>query len=233
MAALLFDLDGTLTNTDPVHFRAWQELLRDHGLDIDEQFYQTRISGRLNPVILQDLFPHYDEATSAAFADRKEAYFRELVETLQPMAGLHDVLRWLSDRALKTAVVTNAPRENAEFMLRGLGLQETFGLVVLAAEMPQGKPHPAPYRHALAQLGEEPAGAIAFEDSPSGIRSAVGAEIFTVGIASTHDPDHLYEVGAHLVVQDFTDPRLAEVLDRLYEDKALTLPSRETAIARS
>lgn len=58
LAGILFDLDGTLVNTDPLHFQAWQEMLLSHGLEIDNVFYQTRISGRLNPIIIQDILPH-------------------------------------------------------------------------------------------------------------------------------------------------------------------------------
>lgn len=208
LAALLFDLDGTLTNTDPLHFQAWQEMLRPFGMDINETFYQTRISGRLNPIIVQDLLPQLSPEAGQQFADQKEARFRELAPHLVPMAGLATIMQWANQRALKQAVVTNAPPANAHFMLRSLNLDADFDQVVIADELGIGKPDPAPYRHALQAFGIAPTQAIAFEDSPSGIRSAVAAGIPTIGIASTHDPQTLAAIGARLVIPDFTASEL-------------------------
>ena len=208
LAAILFDLDGTLANTDPIHFLTWQELLRTYDLEIDEAFYKTRISGRLNPVIVQDILPHLTVVEGKRVADEKEAHFRRLATELQCLPGLPDVLAWTDECRLQRALVTNAPRANAEFMLEILELIETFPLVILAEDAPAGKPDPAPYRLALSRLGVKPEEALAFEDSPSGIRSAVAAGIYTIGIASTHPPQNLYDAGAAMVIPDFTDSQL-------------------------
>lgn len=212
LAAILFDLDGTLVNTDILHYSAWQELLRDYGLEIDEAFYQSRISGRLNSLIIQDILPQLSSSEGQQFAEGKEARFRELALTLKPMPGLSELLTWTEKYQLKRAVVTNAPRKNAEFMLSVLGLIDTFSTVVLAEEAPAGKPDPAPYQLALKHFGIPPEAAIAFEDSPSGIRSSSGAGIFTIGIASTYEPEFLCSAGAKMAVPDFTDAQLWELL---------------------
>ncbi len=202
--AILFDLDGTLVNSDPIHYKAWQEILRDYGLEIDEAFYKTHISGRLNPVIIQDILPQLSLADGHQLAVEKEARFRELGPKLRPLPGLSEVLGWTDELGLKRAVVTNAPRLNAQFMLSVLGLTDTFPIVVLGEDTVAGKPDPAPYQLALRELGIGPESAIAFEDSPSGIRSSVGAGICTIGIASTHHPENLCKAGAVLAVPDFT-----------------------------
>ena len=208
LAAILFDLDGTLVNTDPLHYKAWQEILRNYGVEIDEAFYNKRISGRLNPVIIQDILPQLSSEESQQFAEEKEARFRELALELKPLPGLLDVLAWTDKCELKRAVVTNAPRKNAHFMLRALGLTDVFPTTILAEEAEAGKPDPAPYNLALRSLGITPESAIAFEDSPSGIRSAVGAGICTIAIASTHNSESLRACGAEIVVPDFTAPLL-------------------------
>lgn len=218
LAATFFDLDGTLANTDPIHFLTWQELLRNYDLEIDEAFYKSRISGRLNPVIVQDILPHLTLSEGKQVADEKEAHFRRLATELQSLPGLSDVLAWTETCRLQRALVTNAPRENAEFMLEVLGLIQTFPLVILAEDAPAGKPDPAPYLLALKRLGVKPDEALAFEDSPSGIRSAVAAGIYTIGVASTHPPQNLYDAGATMVISDFTDSQLWSFLQSL--DKA-------------
>ena len=213
LAAILFDLDGTLANTDPLHFQTWQEVLRAYDMDIDRAFYDANISGRLNPVIVRDLLPQLSEVEGEQLAYRKEAQFREIALGLTPLAGLLDVLQWICDRKLKTAVVTNAPRENVNFVLEVLELVNTFDTVVLSEEVTAGKPDPAPYQFALKQLGISAQEAIAFEESPSGIKSAVAAGIHTIGIASTHNPNHLAGAGAAMVIPDFTAKELWQLLD--------------------
>lgn len=213
LQALLFDLDGTLTNTDPIHFATWQEVMKGFGLEIDRAFYDKNFSGRLNSAIVADLLPQLSEQAGEQLSWEKEAEFRRrAMGELQPLAGLVDLLAWANSQYLKQAVVTNAPVENAEFMLQVLNLQSHFETVVIAEHLERGKPDPLPYTTALQQLGVSAKSAIAFEDSPSGIRSAVGAGVLTVGIASTHEPETLYAVGATLVVQDFADPQLDELL---------------------
>ncbi len=215
LAAILYDLDGTLVNTDPLHFSVWQAMLQDCGLEIDEAFYQARMSGRLNPAIVQDLLPHLSASESQQFIDQKEARFRAQAPQLRPLAGLNDLMQWAIAQGLKQAVVTNAPRENVYHVLKALQLETTFDQVVIADILGIGKPDPAPYTHALKQFGLSAQQALAFEDSPSGIRSAVSAGIPTIGIASTHDPQTLYALGALLVVPDFASPALWALLERV------------------
>lgn len=208
VAAILYDLDGTLVNTDPLHFQVWQAMLQTFGLAIDEPFYQTQISGRLNPAIVQDLLPHLSPSEQQQFIEQKEARFREQAPQLTPLAGLGEIMAWAKTQGLKQGVVTNAPTENVYHVLKALCLEDTFDQVVIADELGIGKPDPAPYIHALKAFSLTPEQAIAFEDSPSGIRSAVAAGIPTVGIASTHAPQTLYSLGAALVVPDFAASEL-------------------------
>lgn len=217
LIAVLFDLDGTLVNTDPLHYQTWQEILRDYGLEIDQAFYKARISGRLNPLIIQDLLPQLSFEAGQQLADYKEARFREIGLSLTPLAGLLDLLAWIETQGLRKAVVTNAPRENVNFLLEVLKLADTFDPVVLAEDAIAGKPDPAPYKLALSLLGISPKEAIAFEDSCSGIHAAVGAGIYTIGVASTHDPEVLLEAGAAMVIPDFTEKQLWFLLDSLME----------------
>ncbi|AFZ21678.1 HAD family hydrolase [Allocoleopsis franciscana] len=82
LKAILFDLDGTLVNTDPLHYQTWQEVLRDYGMEIDRTFYKAKISGRLNPVIIQDLLPQLSFEAGQQLANSKEARFREIALSL-------------------------------------------------------------------------------------------------------------------------------------------------------
>ncbi len=213
LKALLFDLDGTLANTDPIHFQTWCEVLQAYDLTIDHTLYNQRFSGRTNAAIVADHLPHLSEIAAQALSHSKEATFRQRAASqLSPMPGLLDFLAWADAQHLDKAVVTNAPVENVDFMLSVLGLGDRFSTIVLGETLERGKPDPLPYQVALERLSITAQSAVAFEDSPSGIRSAVSAGILTVAIASTHTADVLYSVGASLVIPDFRDPHLQELL---------------------
>ncbi len=202
LKALLLDLDGTLADTDPLHLLAWREVLRPFGLEVDEALYKERFSGRLNPDILKDLLGLGGEEAEKVIA-RKEALFRELAQGLKPTPGLMDFLREAKGRGLTWGVVTNAPRANALYILKALGLDPP--LLVLAEAVGRGKPDPLPYRVALRRLGLAPEEALAFEDSPAGVRSALGAGIPTYGLLTGHGAEALLEAGARGVLRDFRE----------------------------
>lgn len=161
--------------------------------------------------------PQLSTTEGQKFADEKEALFRKLASNLKPLNGFSELLAWTETHELKRALVTNAPRLNAEFMLEVLGIKEAFHTVVVADDCVAGKPDPAPYQVALNKLAISAEEAIALEDSPSGIRAAVSADIRTIGIASTHDPQFLQEVGAFMAIPDFTDLQLWTLLNSLIE----------------
>jgi HAD superfamily hydrolase (TIGR01509 family) len=223
LSAILFDLDGTLVNTDPIHFIAWQKMLNRYGIDIDETFYKSKISGGLNPQILANILPQLSPEEAVEFADEKEAMFRELAPNLQRMPGLTELLAWTETHKIRRALVTNAPRDNAIFMLEILGLETTFELIVLAEDEAAAKPDPTPYRVAVERLEVNIETVIALEDSPSGIRSAVGAGIPTIGITSTQEPGNLLELGAFMTIPDFTDLQLWTFLNSKIEGDLVTI----------
>jgi HAD superfamily hydrolase (TIGR01509 family) len=210
--ALLFDLDGTLAETDSLHLPTWADALRPHGIEIDEHFFRHNISGRSNAKIVSDLLPDFSAEDARDLTGAQESSFRERAHELEPLPGLVDFMGEGRRHGLSLALVTNAPWENVEAVLLAIELREFFDEVVLSDEVGNVKPDPAPYRAALERLGVAPAEALAFEDSTSGIASAVGAGIPTVGIASTQAPHTLEEAGAFMVAKDFADLELEKLL---------------------
>lgn len=213
LKALLFDLDGTLAETNSVHFSTWVETLKPYGIEVTWDFYRDKISGRTTPEVSEDLLPDLAPEEAREVGESKEASFRERTGELVPLQGLLEFVEEARRRDLIIALVTNAPKENVLAMLDALGLEDAFEPTVVAEDVGVGKPDPAPYNAALEALGVRADEAVAFEDSPSGIASSVGAGIPTVGIASTHDPEDLEELGVNLVAQNFDDPKLEAFID--------------------
>ncbi|MNE70653.1 Pyrophosphatase PpaX [compost metagenome] len=96
-----------------------------------------------------------------------------------------------------------------------MGLGQQFEHVLVAEELARAKPDPLPYLTGLQRLGAEARQALAFEDSLPGVAAASGAGIFTVGVATTQTPQRLLEAGAKLVVNDFNDPALWALIERM------------------
>ncbi len=212
-AALLFDLDGTLIDSDPLHARIFVDLFAKRGIEIDEAFYLARIHGRHNTDIFREFLPDEDPFDMHL---TKEAAFRETLPSEVPaMPGVAALIVRARVRGVKLAVVTNAPRLNADAMLRATGLVEAFDTVIVGEECARGKPDPAPYNAALDVLEIRAEDALAFEDSPSGLASARAAGLYTVGIRSSLSDARLRDAGAHTSLKDFNDPALSTLLERL------------------
>jgi HAD superfamily hydrolase (TIGR01509 family) len=212
--ALLFDLDGTLAETDSLHLPTWADVLEPYGVQVDEEFYRESISGRNTSEIVRDLLPELSDEENRSVGDAKEARFRERATELEPLPGLVDFIERGREGGMSIVLVTNAPEENVQAILLALELRDFFDTVVLADEVEAVKPDPAPYKAALKKLGVSAEEALAFEDSVSGISSSVAAGITTVGITSSQGPDKLRNAGAFMTVENFTDPRLRNMIDQ-------------------
>ncbi|KQJ97875.1 haloacid dehalogenase-like hydrolase domain-containing protein Sgpp isoform X2 [Brachypodium distachyon] len=220
LEAVLFDIDGTLCDSDPFHFLAFRELLQqvgfNGGVPITEEFYSANISGWHNDALAGALFPDLDHAEAMDFMDRKEALFRKMATgQLKGLDGLQDLCGWIERRGLKRAAVTNAPRENAELVLSLLGLTSFFPVLVIGSECERAKPAPDPYLRALQLIGASPDHTFIFEDSSSGVRAGVAAGVAVVGLTTGNPEKVLMDAGASLVVGDFRDPKLLAILQQL------------------
>ena len=213
LKALIFDMDGTLVHSDPVHLEAFAAVLKDEGVAIDEEIYRSKIIGRTNEAIFASLLPHLPVDRHEAYADEKEATFRRMATQLKPLEGLLDLLDWAEGIGIKIALVTNAPRLNADHMLEVLGLAGRFKVEITIEEVERGKPDPLPYLTAIERLGISAGEAIAFEDSPSGMRAAKAAGLFSFGVLTGLTADEMREVGADGAIMTFRDPALWEILE--------------------
>lgn len=205
-ACLLFDLDGTIVETDHIHFEAFKSVFTPYGVDIDWDSYVARVLGRNNPAIAADFLPHVPVAEHAGIMEAKEAAYRDRIRAIEAASGLLDLLDWADAQAVPCGVVTNAPRANADVVLDALEIRHRFKVLVIGPELWEAKPHPMPYLTALDALGGRATNSVGFEDSPSGARSAAAAGLGVVGLTTSLDDATLRAAGAALTVADFTDP---------------------------
>jgi beta-phosphoglucomutase-like phosphatase (HAD superfamily) len=143
--ALLFDLDGTLVDSDPEHLVAFQRVFAPHGIELDHSEYSANIMGASNAMIASRYLSHLSPLEQAAALDAKEADYRENLGALEPILGALALLDFADRRGLKRAVVTNAPRANAEKVLAALGIGQHLPILVIGSELARSKPDPLPY----------------------------------------------------------------------------------------
>jgi len=224
MRAVVFDFDGVLVDSEPVHFRALRDALAEGGVVIDEAeyareylAYDDRGAAR---AALRRHRGYASDAQVEAVAVRKSEIFDEAMAHIPLFPGARELVTDLA-REMPLAIASGALRREIETMLAGNGLRQAFAAVVGADDVASCKPHPEPYLAAVAQLaamapGLTPAQCVAIEDSGPGIASARAAGLRVVGVAHSFPADRLTE--AHRVV-DSLSGLTAAGLRALLEDR--------------
>lgn len=207
--ALLFDIDGTLTDTDALHLEAFNEVLGPYGHAFDHARFTRELQGFSNASISERFLAGQPPQRQTIIMGEKEQAFRRLVAgRIQPLPGLMALLA-LADRAnVPMVAVTNAPRLNAEMLLSGLGVADRFKVLIIGDELSHGKPHPVPYLEGLRAVGAAAEASVAFEDSRSGVRSSSSAGVATIGIRTSLNHNDLVAAGAVMTARAFDDPEL-------------------------
>jgi sugar-phosphatase len=202
-AAAVFDLDGTLVNTEPGNRARWTRLFDTHGAPYDDALIAS-FAGRRGREVLTELAHLFPGRTV-------EELFREVIsydlgpDVLDAVAvpGAVALVRSISARRVPIGVVTSGGRRYAERQLARLGIRELFEVLVTAEDVVEGKPSPEGFLTACARLGVSPGEAVAFEDAPAGVAAAKAAGMPTVGVATTQSREAL--AAADLVVRDLTE----------------------------
>lgn len=189
--ALFFDLDGTLVDSEPLHWRAWRTALRQLKIKLSWQRYLDEAVGHTDPEILRLLVPHNPAQAApdpTPILRSKKQQFIELVEKRTPLSRATVRLIQQLPR-LPKALVTSSPRAEAEAILRGGGIAAYFNVMVCLEDVRSPKPEPEPNLIAIKRLGVSEG--IAFEDSRSGQASARAAGLEVVDVSSPSELPNL------------------------------------------
>ena len=214
--AIVFDFDGVLANSEPLHLRAYQAVLAEIGITLDREEYYTHYLGfddvTAFRVISERRGRRWSDAEIAEILERKTVVFDDIVtssDVLYPEAV--PCVRRLAE-SMPLGIASGALRHEIVAILRGADLEGSFQFIVAAGETAASKPAPDPYRRA-AELHGVPAGqCVAIEDSRWGIESAKGAGLRCVGITQTYSAAGL--PGADAII-DSLDEFTVDLLSRL------------------
>jgi HAD superfamily hydrolase (TIGR01509 family) len=211
--ALLFDIDGTLADTDALHLQAFNQVFGPRGHAFDHARFTKELQGFSNASISERFLAEEPPERQAAIMGAKEAAFRKLVSgQIQPLPGLMTLLDRADRANIPMVAVTNAPRLNAEMLLSGLGIMHRFRALVIGDELSHGKPHPMPYLEGLRAVSAAANLSLAFEDSRSGVQSASAAGIATIGIRTSLSDGDMIAAGALMTAKTFDDPDLVRLV---------------------
>lgn len=203
--ALIFDMDGVLVHSMPLHTLAWERYLAKLGITVEN--LEQRMHGRRNSELVRDLIdPNLPEDVVFHHGAEKERLFREMMTAgglpQYVIPGVREFLDRYGD--LPKAVASNAEPQNIDFVLDEFDLRAYFPITVNGMQVARPKPFPDVYLEAARQLNTPPAHCIVFEDSPTGVEAARAAGMRVVAVETTPTTFH----GVQLEIKDFLDPAL-------------------------
>jgi HAD superfamily hydrolase (TIGR01509 family) len=201
----IFDLDGVLVDSHPVHVRAWRRLLLAKGKTLDEQDLEFILEGRKREDILRHFLGNLTPDQARLYGEEKDRLFREEASAIGTLSGVREFLSQLSRASIPMAVATCGGQDRTNYLLSSLNLREYFGVIVTGDDVREGKPDPAIYLEAATRLRRRPEDLLAIEDSVSGVRSAKTARIRCLGIAAPNRAPLLLDAGADWVLTDLLE----------------------------
>lgn len=215
--AIVFDFDGVIADSEPVHERALLETVRAEGLAFTHQQYQAEIIGYDDRDAFPAIYRLNDRPFDAAQADRLIESKTELLHRLiaqgavTPFPGTLELAREAKARGMPIAICSGALREEINLMLEAFGAADLFEIIVTADDVARAKPDPAGYLLAASHLGIDPGACACIEDTPTGIEAARAAGYARI-VAVAHSLPESDLAQAHAVTNATTDLTLQTLL---------------------
>ncbi len=202
----IFDLDGVIVNTVPLHFKAWQKMFTEYGREFSFADYKDKVDGipRLSGAraILTDL----SDQELAQAGSKKQDYFLKFLqkEGIQVYESTLGLIKVLKQNHIKVALISSS--KNCLLILKKIGIDNLFEVIITGHDVKKGKPAPDVFLLAARQLAIAPANCLVFEDAVLGIEAAKRGNFKCVGIDRYQDPSRL--TGADLIVNDLSEVTL-------------------------
>lgn len=210
--AVIFDLDGVITDTSEFHYQGWQRLADEEGIAFDREMNES-LRGISRRESLQRMLNGrtVPEAQFQEMMDRKNRYYLELIRTITPENLLPGVANLLNDlRAAGIKIALGSSSKNAPEVLQRLGIADYMDAIADGNSVTQSKPAPDVFLHAAQQLGIAPEHCIVIEDAASGIEAAIRAGMWAVGLGAMERVKD-----AHVVLPNLAGISWADLLERL------------------
>jgi HAD superfamily hydrolase (TIGR01509 family) len=203
LKAVIFDMDGVLIDSHPVHKKAWTRFLASVGKMVTDEELEFVLDGRRREDILSHFLGALTPAQTAEYGRHKEQLFREAASEVSTVLGVGQFIDELQRCGIPMAVASCGSSSRVHFILQRLGLEHRFSAVVTADDVQVGKPDPAIFQKAASAIGAPPECSVVVEDAVSGVIAAKAAGMKCLAIASNGRGKALHVAGADSVVSDF------------------------------
>lgn len=189
--AALFDMDGVILDSEPLHVAAFQTTLRGFGYTLDLDGYEAHFAGRTDEEGFRQYFDIDEEADISTIMNEKAKQYMALAsDQLLPYPGIVQIIKKLSE-SVPLALVTGSLRAEVDIALKACGLEDAFSSIVTAEDVTSGKPDPEGYVRAATELGIAAYDCVVVEDSPKGVAAAIAAGIDCIAVTTTHSRNDL------------------------------------------
>jgi beta-phosphoglucomutase len=185
IGAVLWDLDGTLVDSEDYHWQSWRDTLAADGIPLTHDQFLASFGQRNDRILGGWLGTDASDEQIQRIGDAKEAEYRRLAEQrgLVPLPGAGEWVARLHAEGWRQAVASSAPRQNVDVMLRLLKLEQYFDATAAAEDVTAGKPDPQVFRKAASLLGVPASRCIVVEDAAAGIEAARRAGMRCIGVS--------------------------------------------------
>jgi HAD superfamily hydrolase (TIGR01509 family) len=206
---VIFDMDGLMLDTEPIATRAWQLTFSELGHTLSEALNRRMIGRNVpdsNGIVLETMGPDFPITQCR---ERANALYLKLLDTggVPLKRGLREMLDFLDERSLKTAVATSTPRFLAVHKLTLAHLLTSFDAIVAGDEVMLGKPAPDLFLAAARMVGSSPDQCVVLEDSPAGIRAGYAAGMVPIMVPDLIEPDEELRRLAFAIVPSLNEAR--------------------------
>jgi beta-phosphoglucomutase len=216
--AVIFDMDGVLADTGPIHYQSWVKIAKEIGKRFSKELFKSTFGKQSIPIIRKLVGTDYDEDLVRKWADLKEKYYREMLrDNIVPLPGVLRLLKELNRLKFKLAVGSSGPPENVDMLLNSLEIARYFNIVITASDVKNGKPAPDVFLIASEKLKILPSNCIVIEDAPVGIEAAKNAGMKCIALETTHPAKKLSM--ADLVISDLSKIRTKDIIKLFIENK--------------
>ena len=212
--AVIFDMDGVLADTGPIHYESWVKMANEIGKTFKKSFFEATFGQQSVPITRQLVGRKVDQNLVEKWAQLKEQYYREMVkDKIEPLPGVIELIEDLKSINFKLAVGSSGPPENVELLLTSLKIELFFDDIITAAEVQNGKPSPDVFLIAAQKINVKPQNCLVIEDAPVGIEAAKRANMKCIALSTTHDNVELRT--ADMIVQDLSFVSAKHIKDLL------------------
>ena len=212
LQGIIFDMDGVLIDSHPVHRHAWRQFLSTVGKDVREEELDFILEGRRREEILRYFFGELPDTALVEYGHRKDRFFEENFREVRLIPGIRPFLDALETAGVQTAIATSASSSRTWGTLQRLNLDKKFATVVTGDDVTIGKPDPAVYQLASRRMNITAQEILVLEDAPCGVQAAKSAGMRCVGVAHRGRADSLLRAGADHVISHFLDLSVEKVI---------------------